>query len=236
MSKMMSKADRKRKGHQAVNVEEVISAIQASGAYLQSLSATRLYADAAKNRCRHLRNLISKSKLDAASAATVVHELGKMHAPNTCKDELIGKVADKVMADGHGDDDGAVADDGPGNNQQCCMSIVNCMTEAQWSRKEFETELVSTASQLGLKNPMEGPCAAMVACAEAQSRGLQGARMLTYTHLYDHVQSIKGAIKKKHLGCYRNQNPSSDTRKVAAKIPRNVKARIHWTSDRATAL
>jgi len=152
-----------------------------------------MYADAATTQCRHLSNLISKVKFEASSAATAVNLLKDLHAPTTCKDDLIGQVTDKVIADGQGDEEAA---DGPGNNQQCFMSIVNYLTSDQWGSKDFESEMVSTANQLGLKNPTEDTCAVIVACAEAQSRGLQEARRLTYTHLYEHVQSMKKAIKK----------------------------------------
>ena len=92
------------KGCRAVSHDDLMSAIQATGEYLQSLTNVGAIAaaknDAAKNRCRHLSSLILKIKFCAASAASVVNALHAMHAPSMCKDALIAQVADKVIADG----------------------------------------------------------------------------------------------------------------------------------------
>ena len=75
------------------------------------------------------------------------------------------------------------------------MNIVNYLTSDQWESTDFEQEMVSTACQLGLKNATEDTCAVMVAAAEAQANGVDQARKVRFIPLYDHVQSIKKAIK-----------------------------------------
>ena len=191
------------KGYRPGSHDDLMSAIQATGEYLQSLTNVGAISaaknDAAKNRCRHLSSLILKIKFCSSSAASVVNAIHAMHAPSMCKDALIAQVADKVIADGCAEDADEGADEEAavaiGNNQQCFMNIVNYLTSDQWGSTDFEQEMVSTACQLGLKNPTEDTCAVMAAAAEAQANGVDQARKVRFIPLYDHVQSIKKAIK-----------------------------------------
>ena len=187
------------KGCRPVSHDDLMSAIQATGEYLQSLTNVGAIEaakkDAAKNRCRHLSSLILKIKFCAASAASAVNALHAMHAPIGCKDALIAQVADKVIADGCAEDADGGADEEAavaiGNNQQCFMNIVNYLSNDQWESTDFEQEMVSVACQLGLKNATEDTCAVMAAAAEAQEKGIDEARRVKFIPLYDHVQSIK---------------------------------------------
>ena len=183
-----------------VQIDEVKAEIQASSAYLRTLSGTEKCEQASQLRFRRLRSVISKADLDPDSGATVIGMVKQMPGPRECKNELINQVAEIVMsADSVPAQERHVSEDlksSKNQKQQCYCSILNFMTKLQWESENFENEMILTACALGLKNPTEDTCATMVAASEAQEKGLDEARKLTYVHLYDHLQAVKDKINK----------------------------------------